>query len=347
MRAVRIPAPGIVELVDVQAPVPGPGEVVVDVAYAGICASDVDIFEGRRRADLVRYPVIPGHEWSGTVAAVGAEVSADLVGGHVVGEGFRSCLSCPSCARGDLTLCEIYDETGFTAPGAWAEQLAVPARLVHVLADDADLRGAAGLEPAACAADAVRRAGQLRGQRVAVIGGGSLGQLVVQLVHALGPLELVVVEPDPRRAGLAERSGATAAVSPEALEEHRDRFDIVIEASGVAPTAQLAIDLARRGGRVVLTGMFDAAALISARDLVGKRLHLDSVFGAGPHAWADALRAFGSGALDPGALVTHELDLADAEAALALAGSRIPGTGKVLLRPCRRSPDRPIPTTTT
>lgn len=333
MRAVRIPAPGVVEVVDIEAPEAGPDEVVVDIAYTGICASDVEVRAGRRPTELVRYPVIPGHEWSGTIASVGADVSPELLGRKVVGEGFRSCRTCPSCMRGDSPLCVSYDETGFTAPGAWAEQLALPSSLLHLLPDDADLRSAAGLEPAACAADAVRRAGVLRGQRVAVVGAGTIGQLTVQLVHALETTELVVVEPDQRRVDLALRSGATAGFTDATAEQLGDEFDVVIEASGAAPTAQLAVDLARRGGRVVLTGMFDADAHISARGLVGKRILLETVFGADKAAWADALRAFESGVLDPGALVTHELDLTDAATALDLVALRAPSTGKVLLRP--------------
>ncbi|MDT7571498.1 MAG: hypothetical protein QOE05_1672, partial [Actinomycetota bacterium] len=155
MTAVRIEAPGSLALVDQPVDAPGAGEALVRVAFAGICGSDRELLEGGRPAPFVRYPVVPGHEWSGTVEVVGDGVDAGLVGRRVVGEGFRNCQACDACRQGRTTLCEApYEETGFTLPGAWNDFLALPARLLHVLPDDADLRAAALLEPAACVAEA-------------------------------------------------------------------------------------------------------------------------------------------------------------------------------------------------
>lgn len=332
MRAARIDAPGCIRVVDVPAPVPGPGEVVIDVAYAGICGSDVEIYDGSRPSPYVRYPVIPGHEWSGTVAHVGGGVHESLVGRKVVGEGFRACGTCTRCRAADPTLCEAYDETGFTRPGAWAEQLVLPAALLHVLPDGASLLSAAGLEPAACAADAVRRAGPLEGQRVAIIGGGAVGLLAAQLVCTASPAELLVVEPDPRRAELALRMGATRTEHPDEARRSPERFDTVLEAAGATQAAQLAVSLTRRGGRVVLVGIPAEPSPVDARELVAKRLMVDTVFGASPGAWADALQAFEAGLLDPAPLVTHVLDLAAIETALRLLASRDARVGKVLIR---------------
>ncbi|WP_019815993.1 alcohol dehydrogenase catalytic domain-containing protein, partial [Saccharomonospora saliphila] len=139
-RAVRLDGPRSATVVAVPVPEPEPGHVVVRVAWAGVCGSDVELYEGRRPEGYVRYPVVPGHEWSGTVEAVGAGVDPGLVGRPVVAEGFRSCQVCPACRRGEPTVCHAaYDETGFTRDGAWADRLTVPARLVHALPDDADL----------------------------------------------------------------------------------------------------------------------------------------------------------------------------------------------------------------
>ncbi|MEV0439569.1 alcohol dehydrogenase catalytic domain-containing protein [Streptomyces spectabilis] len=334
-RAVVVERPGRHRLVRRGTPVPGPGEVLVRVAAAGICASDRELYEGRRDAAYVRYPVTPGHEWAGTVVAVGDGVDTGLVGRRTVAEGFRSCGVCERCRCGETSLCcGGYAETGFTEPGAFADHLTVPARLLHPLADDADLRAAALLEPAAVVAAAARAARPRPGERIAVVGAGTLGMLAVQLLAASTPAVLAVVEPRAARGERARAFGATAALSPEEAEAARGGFDLVVETAGAPASAASSCLLARRGGRVVLTGMFAPGAVgIDPVHLSLSQLELRSVFGASSAAWSDAVRAFGAGLLDPGALVTHEFPLEDFGAAVALAGDGDPRTGKVLLRP--------------
>src|SRR4051794_10729643 len=214
--AVQISSPGVIEQVSLDVGPPGPGEAVVRVAYAGICGSDREVLEGGRPAPFVRYPVIPGHEWSGVVLAVGAGADPRLVGRKVVGEGFRNCQACDACRTGQTTLCEApYEETGFTQPGAWNERLKLPARLLHVLPEDADLRAAALLEPAACVAEACLLAAPVPGERVAVVGGGTLGMLSARLLRASSPRELVVVARRAEREPLARAMGADALASPD------------------------------------------------------------------------------------------------------------------------------------
>ena len=334
MRAIRIDEPGALGIVELDAPSPAASEVVVDVAFAGICGSDVELFAGGRPPGFVRYPIVPGHEWSGTVHAVGEGVDAGLLGRKVVGEGFRSCRTCAPCHAGDTVLCERgYDEIGFTAPGAWAEQLVLGADQLHLLGDDADLLSAAALEPAACSAEAVSQAALVAGERIAVVGAGAIGALAVQLARAARPSEIVDVEPDPHRAATAERCGATRTITPEQAAKGPGGFDVVIEAAGSLGSARLALGLVRRGGRLVLAGIPGADATLPVRDLVAARVDVSTVFGAPRQAWRDAVRAFDEGLLDPGLLVTHELDLADAAAALRLLTAPDDHTGKVLLRP--------------
>ncbi|MEU2564432.1 alcohol dehydrogenase catalytic domain-containing protein [Streptomyces longispororuber] len=334
-RAVVVDRPGHHRLVRREVPVPGPGEVLVRVAAAGICLSDREVYDGRRDPAYVRYPVVPGHEWAGTVVAVGDGVDAALVGRKAVAEGFRACGTCERCRCGETSLCAGgYAETGFTEPGAFADHLTVPARLLHPLADDADLRAAALLEPAAVVAAAARMARPRAGERVAVVGAGTLGMLAVQLLAASSPAELAVVDPRAARGEQALAFGATAALTPAEAASVNGRFDLVVETAGAPSTAASSCLLARRGGRVVLTGMFAPGATgIDPVHLSLSQLELRSVFGASSAAWTDAVRAFGTGLLDPGALVTHEFPLEEFGAAVALVGGGAPGTGKVLLRP--------------
>jgi len=333
-RAVVVDKPGAHRLVSGARARPGPGEVRIAVYAAGICASDREVYDGTRPAGYVRYPVTPGHEWSGTVDAVGEGVDGELIGRKAVAEGFRACLRCERCREGQTSLCESgYEETGFTLPGGFADALVLPARLLHLLPDDADLRAAALLEPAAVVAAAVLAGAPRAGDRVAVVGAGTLGLLAVQLLAAYSPSELLVTDPRVRRGDLALEIGASRALTPgESADE--GGYDLVVETAGAATTANDACALARRGGRVVLTGMFEPGAQgIDPVRLAVSQLTVQSVFGAPSAAWAYAVRAFGAGILTPGALVTHEFPLESFGEAIALVGSGEPAVGKVLLRP--------------
>ncbi|WP_326625893.1 MULTISPECIES: zinc-dependent alcohol dehydrogenase [unclassified Streptomyces] len=334
-RSVTIERPGEHRLTSGPVPEPGPGEVRVRVAAAGICMSDREVYDGHRDPAYVRYPVVPGHEWSGVVDALGAGVDPALLGRRTVAEGFRSCGSCERCRSGETSLCTTgYDETGFTRPGAFADHVVVPARLLHPLADDADLRAAALLEPAAVVAAAVRAGAPEPGERIAVVGAGTLGLLAVQLLSVMSPGELTVIDPRDERAGRSLAFGASEARTPKEATEVRGRYDLVVETAGAPSTAADACLLARRGGRVVLTGMFaPGAAGIDPVHLSLSQLTVRSVFGAPSAAWSYAVRAFTAGLLDPAALITHEFPLERFADAVALVGGGGPATGKVLLRP--------------
>ncbi|MFF0381458.1 zinc-binding dehydrogenase [Streptomyces sp. NPDC004286] len=325
---VVVEAPGAQRLEPHTPRAPGPGEALVAVHAVGICGSDRELYRGNRPAAYVRYPVVPGHEWSGTVREVGAGVPEHLVGRKVVGEGFRNCQVCARCHAGETTLCEAgYEETGFTHPGAMAPTLTLPARLLHPLPDDADLTAAALLEPAACVAAAALLADARPGERVAVVGTGTLGMLAVRFLAAVSPRELLVVGLDREREALAKECGATGfAVSGPDLP---GGYDVVIEAAGSAEAAGTAAALLRRGGRLVLTGIPAPGAVgLDPADLVLRRLEVRTVFGAPPAAWAHAVRLFGAGLLDPLPLVSHRLPLTEFARAVEAAGP-----GKVLLLP--------------
>ena len=335
-RAVLVREPGALELVDVEVPAPGPGEVLVRVAWCGICGSDREVLAGTRPAQYVRYPVVPGHEWSGTVAAAGAGVDPGLVGRPVVGEGIRPSTTAPASVVGDPRGTQTpYEETGFTLPGGWSDYLVLPAALLHVLPDGADLRAAAGIEPAACVAEAVLLADLSVGSKVAVIGAGALGLLATQLLAGTGA-EVTVLHHNGSREELARRCGAAHyAVSAEAEAQGLlGTFDAVVEAAGAPGVARLATRLGRPGARVVLTGIpGEDADDLSSLELVTSQVHVLTVFGAPRRAWAYAVRAFARGILDPSVIVTHEFGLERAQEALDLLGDRSSGALKVLLHP--------------
>jgi L-iditol 2-dehydrogenase len=335
--ALVLDAPGSHRLVEREVTAPGPGDARARVHASGICGSDREIYQGNRPEGYVRYPLTPGHEWSGTVEAVGLGVPEALVGRKVVGEGFRNCQVCDRCHAGETTLCGAgYEETGFTQPGAMAETLTLPARLLHPLPDDADLTAAALLEPAACVAAAALKANAQPGERVAVVGTGTLGMLAVQFLAAGSPAELLVVGTRSDREQLSHRFGATAFRVRDRLDPGaRGSYDVVIETAGSASAAAQSAALLRRGGRLVLTGIPPAGTAdgLDPTDLVVRQLEVKTVFGAPPAAWAHAVRVFGAGLLAPEPLITHQLPLTDFGQAIALVGGGDPRVGKVLLTP--------------
>ncbi|MZE80698.1 zinc-binding dehydrogenase [Streptomyces sp. SID5475] len=171
-------------------------------------------------------------------------------------------------------------------------------------------------------------------ERIAVVGAGTLGLLAVQFLAATSPAELLVVEPRTGRAEQAVPFGATEVRPPDELTALTGRYDLVVETAGAPRSAVCAVSLARGGGRVVLTGLPGAGAEgIDPLGLAMRQITVHTVFGAPPAAWAYAVRAFGTGLLNPAPLVTHELAWEEYADAVALVGGGDPGAGKVLLRP--------------
>src|ERR687889_1319378 len=248
MLALVVDRPGASAVRQVPEPIPGPGEVLVEVAAAGICGSDLELLDGRRPAAYVRYPVVPGHEWAGRVLALGPGVGGVAPGDPVVAEGLRTCGVCARCAEGRTNICTAaYAETGFTHPGALAERLVVPAGLLHRLPANRPVEPAALLEPAACVASGLLEAGMpLPGMRVAVVGDGPLGLLALLLLRTASPAELVLVGGRPARSALGPGGGAPrvgAAGDPAGRAALAGRFDAVVEATTAPAGAATALAL--------------------------------------------------------------------------------------------------------
>jgi L-iditol 2-dehydrogenase len=339
MRALVVDGPGRAAVTDVPDPVPGPGEVLVEVAAAGICGSDVELLEGSRPAAYVSYPVVPGHEWAGRVRAVGAGVPDLAPGDPVVAEGLRSCGVCDRCAEGRTNLCTAgYAETGFTHPGALAERLVVPAGLVHRLPADRPVEPAALLEPAACVASGLLEAGlPLPGSRVAVVGDGPLGLLALLLLRTSSPSELTLVGGRPARSAFGPRCGATrvvAAADQDALAGLAAHFDAVVEATNDPGGAAAALALLRRGGTAVLLGISGAGRpTIDPDTLTLNQLRVQGGFAASRAAWRWVVALYAQGILDPAPLVTHRFGLEGATAAFAALTSPDGDAVKILVGP--------------
>ena len=191
MRALLITGAHRTQVQDVLAPQPAPGEVVVDVQRAGICGTDIEFYTGEMQylgAGLAEYPIRIGHEWMGTVAAVGANVDPSWVGQRVTGDTMLGCGECRRCGRGLQHVCEFRFELGIRGgkPGALAEQVAAPVTSLHRLPDSVDDAMGAMVEPGGNAFRSVQAANLSPGDRCLILGPGTIGLLCATFARAAG-----------------------------------------------------------------------------------------------------------------------------------------------------------------
>ncbi len=342
MKAIVIEGPGQVRLADMALPAPGPDEVLIASRAVGICGSDVELYRGIRPEGFYRYPLVPGHEWSGEVMAVGERVRGFAVGDRVVAEGFLFCGTCRNCRTGLTNLCEAgYDEIGFTRPGGLAEYVVVPARQVHKLPGNASFEEAALLEPTAVVAHAFLRAAPQPAYTVVVIGDGAIGLFAVQIAHLFSPAALILLGSHDERLNLGRNLGATHTINSKRDDvEQRVQSvtgergaDLVFEGGSRAAGVELAMRLVKRGGTVILEGIAGAGVHLSLESdiFVLKHLSVLGIFGASSAAWTYAVQLFSAGLLQLAPLITHRFAIHNYQEALQTVIDRREGALKVLL----------------
>jgi (R,R)-butanediol dehydrogenase/meso-butanediol dehydrogenase/diacetyl reductase len=254
-----------VRLDDVAEPVPGAGEVLVQVACAAVCGSDVAEYrDGPHVIPTVRQhqltgriaPLTLGHEYSGRVLALGAGVDGFAAGDRVCGDSCLRCLRCEWCRRGEYNICRVGGSVGLHLDGAFARLLTVPAYTLVRLPDAISDQTGALVEPLAVGLHAVSRGRVEPGDTVVVIGFGMIGCATALAARAAGAARVLVVEPREERTRLAHLLGVTDVLPPDlAAARRKVRADVVVECSGRSELAAGAVELARRGGRVVLAGI--------------------------------------------------------------------------------------------
>jgi 2-desacetyl-2-hydroxyethyl bacteriochlorophyllide A dehydrogenase len=260
MLAAVLTAPKRFEVAEVPMPAVGPDDVLVRVARTGICGTDLHMFNGHYAAD--RLPIVPGHEFCGTIAACGGNVRQPALGTRVVVDINIGCGTCFWCRRNEILNCAEVTQVGIGRDGAFAEYVAVPARLaipVEGAIDDAVL---ALVEPVACVVRAARKSKATFGQSVVIFGAGPIGNLHVQMMRLVGAAPIIVADLSAERCRMALDAGADAAVSdPATLKETVLAMtggrgaDLVIESVGNRKLYEQAFDLTRRGGHVAFFGI--------------------------------------------------------------------------------------------
>ncbi len=308
MRALVLDHPGSFRVADVPDPTPQAGQVVVRVECCGICGTDLHILDGE--FPPTPYPITPGHEFAGTVVAHGADVKPDLpIGTRVAVDPSLYCGYCRRCRAGRDNLCENWAAIGDTVDGAFAEFVAVPAVNAYRLPDHLDGQYGAMVEPLACAVHGMRRLGPVFGEPTVVIGAGTMGLMMLQLLLDAGAGPVAVVDRVSERLEVARKLGAAQAVTDaDALDQAR--FGVAVDATGVPEAIEAAIGLLDRGGRMLVFGVSPAEAAIRVSPF---RVYNDEITITGSMA---ILRSFGQavdllagGAVDPRPLLGEPLPL--------------------------------------
>jgi L-iditol 2-dehydrogenase len=343
MKALLLTASGVLEVADVPEPVMGDDDVLVGVGAVGICGSDVHGMDGSTGRRVP--PLVMGHEAAGVVEAVGRSVDGWAAGDAVTFDSTVYCGRCAFCLEGLTNLCDRRTVLGvatgeYRRDGAFAERVAVPARILHRLPPGISMVEAALAEPLAVALHAVSRAPVAGAASVLVVGTGLIGLLVIAALRETGAERIIALDLSASRLARATAMGATDVIQgggPDVGDRLRDLTggrgpDVAFEAVGIAPTVALAIEAVRKGGTVVLVGNVVPSADLPLQWVVSRQLTLAGS-AASCGEFAPALELLATGRIDVAGLVSAVAPLA--EGAAWFARLRQPGTEllKVVLEP--------------
>lgn len=332
MKAVILNGPGSVTVGEFPTPLPKAGEVRVRVAFCGICGSDFHKVAGRKNTRPVRYPVPLGHEISGVVESVGEGVTAFCPGDAVTVDPNWSCGRCRYCQNGQRSFCE--NSRGVVK--GMAEYVVAPQENVYRLPTGLSLRDAALCEPLACCLHGMDQLDVRQGESVALVGLGSIGAIMLQLIRAAGAGEILVIDANEARRTLALELGATAflnARDADAIAAYAKTHPVmrVMECVGVGAAQQTALEVAGRGATVVMFGVSDAAQTLplSLYDVFYKELTIKASF-INPNTTHRALQLLAGGTLAVDKILAGEITME--EAAAEMLSPTLSRQGKVLVR---------------
>jgi 2-desacetyl-2-hydroxyethyl bacteriochlorophyllide A dehydrogenase len=331
-----------------QAPDPRirPDQVLVKAGYAGICGTDVHIFRGEFH-DRVPFPAVQGHEFGGTIAEVGKEVTQFRIGDRVAVDPILPCHECPACLAGRINACRKLKLLGVDVWGGLGEYVAVPRGNLFRLPDSVPMKHVPMVEVYALGHHILQRGQVQPGETVAILGAGKVGLAVLDvLCHGASPAVTFVTDVQPFRLATASKLGAGVTIDVrhenpvDRIMEMTDGIgvDCAIECVGHfqekpgedSPLGQ-AVKMIRHGGRVVTVGLGEQLSAVHFKTLVLKEAHIiASRCSSGEFARATRLMA--KGLLHPDLLITHEIPLREVSAAFDRVDRDEPSTIKVVLK---------------
>jgi len=262
MRQAVMTKPGAIELRDVKAPIPGPGQVLLRIHRIGVCGSDLHVYHGKH--PFTPYPVVQGHEFSAVVDAVGAGVKNVRVGSKVTATPQEVCGKCRPCLQGRYNVCEELKVRGFQAPGVAQDWFVTEADKIVPLPDKLTHDQGAFVEPVSVAVHSTGRAGDLAGRNVVVAGAGPIGNLAAQACKIRGAKRVLITDISDYRLNVARAVGidVVSNVRQETLEDAvkrafgNDGFDVAMDAAGVESSLSGLVSRIDKGGRIVILAVF-------------------------------------------------------------------------------------------
>lgn len=323
-------------------PKPGPKDVLIQVKACGVCATDVHIYEGDKGSAEVTPPIILGHEFSGIVTEVGAQVRNFKAGDRVCIDPNCYCGACEPCRNGFAHYCENMIAYGVTANGGFAEYSAVDERQVYRLGDNTSFEQGAMAEPVACCLHGIDLCNIRPGHQAVVIGGGMIGLLMVQLAKLAGAAKVALLEPVEAKREVGRKLGADVCIDPlqedvkKALQEAKMTWiNTVIECAGRASTAAQAIDLAGNKAVVMLFGLTKPDDTVSVKpfELYRKELEIKASY-VNPYTQKRALDLIDSGRIDVSSMIYDTCGLE--QLADVLGKPELRANGKYIISPCTK-----------
>ncbi|MGO2391981.1 MAG: Zn-dependent oxidoreductase [Halomonas sp.] len=337
MKAFQVKAPHAYQVADIDTPTANAGEVLVRVAFAGICGSDMHIIHGDNA--FVRFPRITGHEFAGVVESLGDNVEGVAVGDRVCVDPVISCGECYPCRIGRPNVCSSLEVIGVHRDGGFEELVAVPAANVHRLPDHIGLDAAALVEPYTIAANVLDRMQPHPGDRLMILGAGVIGMTILQMALAKGIKDVIVTDVINERLAAAKELGATHVFNSREHDIEKEVLaltqgegvPLIADAACVPALLPQMLRLASAAGRIGLLGfsvqpsdLVQLEVIKKELTLVGSRLN--------NRKFPEVLGLMASGQLDPLALVSHRLPLSDMPSAIDMLDHRPEEVRKVLIK---------------
>lgn len=344
MKAIRYHGPRDCRYEQVPDPQPGPDDVLVRVRAAGICATDIEVYDGVMfyfTEKMTRVPIIPGHEWAGDVVAVGKNVRELKVGDKVTGECSVGCRQCDYCKRGWYNQCPHRTETGLlNRDGGFAELIVMP-QFNTYKCNGMTYDAAATIEPTGVALYPTKVAGVCAQDNVAVIGDGPIGLYMVQTAKAYGARQVILIGSREERLAVGRQLGADQTLryrDADVVQQVRDAtgghgVDVVLEGVGKPSVWPIIAGSIAPRGRVMMTGLFAGKTCDVLFDpLVVNNVTIHGTVG-GPNCWAECIDLHERGLVKAAPIVTHRLPLAEFEKGVEMSRNRTAGAIKVMLQP--------------
>lgn len=312
-------------------------EVKIQVKYCGICGTDIHIFHGDGGCCDVTPPLVPGHEFSGVVAEVGAGVKAVKVGDRVTGDPNDMCGECYFCKNGMQHFCKNNIGIGTTVDGGFAEYVIMREKQVYKVSDDLSFIEAAMTEPISCCLHGIDLCNIKAGDTVLVIGGGPIGMIMMQLAKNAGASKVIMSEPVEEKREQALKLGATKTIDPlhedveAVLAEYCENVNVVIECVGNVHTQADAVRFAGKGATIMYFGLAapEESFPIRPDDIFKKELHITSSY-INPYSFERAIQILESGTVELESLITNVVPLDDIADVFTKPEYR--RTGKVMIQ---------------